>query len=105
MKMLKMCLNWKALAGLAAAGAGIYFLAPELALAALPFLVLAVCPISMMLMMWSMRGDRVGGGDGLTREEQLARLRGRRSALDEQIGALERADHAENTGARSDTRG
>jgi hypothetical protein len=50
MKMLKMCLNWKVLAGLAAAGAGMYFLAPELALAALPILVLAVCPLSMMLM-------------------------------------------------------
>ncbi len=104
MKMLKMCLNWKVLAGLAATGAGIYFLTPELALAALPFLVVAVCPLSMMLMMWSMRGTE-DKESGLTREERLASLRDQQSALDEKIGALERTDQSEKTGARSDARG
>ncbi len=104
MKMLKMCLNWKVLVGLAVVGAGMYFLMPDLALAALPFLVLAVCPLSMMLMMWSMRGSGDQESD-LTREEHLARLRERQTALDEKVEALERTDHSEKTGARSDTRG
>ncbi len=104
MKMLKMCLNWKVLAGLAVAGASMYFLAPELALAALPILVLAICPLSMMLMMWSMRGTE-DKESGLTSEEQLARLREQQTALDEKIGALEQTDQSEKTGARSDGRG
>ncbi len=49
MNMLKMCLNWKVLVGIAAVGVGIYLVAPELA-AALPYLVLAICPISVILM-------------------------------------------------------
>jgi hypothetical protein len=104
MKMLKMCLNWKVLAGLAAAGAGISFLAPGLAVAILPFLVLAVCPLSMMLMMWSMRGN----GDresGLTRKERLARLKEQQTALEEKIAALEKTEDPKNVGARSDARG
>lgn len=101
MKMLKMCLNWKVLAGLATAGVGMYLLAPELARAALPFLVLAVCPLSMMLMMWSMRGTE-DKESSLTSEEQLARLRDQQSALDEKIETLERTDQSEKTGARSD---
>ena len=55
MKMLKMCLNWKVLAGLAAVGVGIYLVAPDLVAAALPILLLAACPLSMVLMMWSMQ--------------------------------------------------
>jgi hypothetical protein len=104
MKMLKMCLNWKVLAGLAVAGVGMYFLASELALAALPILVLAVCPISMMLMMWSMRGTE-DKESGLTSDERLARLREQQTALDEKIDALEQTDHSEKTCARSDARG
>lgn len=104
MKTLKMCLNWKVMVGLMAAGVGLYFLAPELALAALPILVLAACPLSMMLMMWSMRGteDKESAPDS---EEQLASLREQQMALNEKIDALERTRSAENTGARSDARG
>ncbi len=56
MNMLKMCLNWKVLAALAAVGAGIYLWAPNLLAAALPLLILAVCPLSMVLMMGMMTG-------------------------------------------------
>ncbi|HSH60683.1 MAG TPA: hypothetical protein VK988_13790 [Acidimicrobiales bacterium] len=45
------CLNWKVIAALGAVGIGLYVLAPGLAGAALPLLVLAVCPLSMLLMM------------------------------------------------------
>ncbi len=106
MKMLKMCLNWKVLAGLAAVGAGIYLVAPDLVVAAIPLLLLAACPISMVLMMWSMQRMQGHGeqtlqeepNPGVTREEGIARLRAQRAALADQIGALEQegADPAEN---------
>ncbi|MGB3681038.1 MAG: DUF2933 domain-containing protein [Rubrobacteraceae bacterium] len=98
MRMLKMCLNWKVIAGLGALGAGIYAIAPDLAVAALPFLVLAICPLSMVFMMKGMQGDG-GEGDesqtpetdaGLTRDERLARLRTEQTNLAEQISAMER---------------
>lgn len=93
MRMLKMCLNWKVLAGLVALGVGIYAVAPDLAVAALPFLLLAICPLSMMFMMKGMQGDGAQAPEtdaGLTRDERLARLRMEQTNLAEQIGALER---------------
>jgi hypothetical protein len=96
MKMLKMCLNWKVLAGLAAVGVGIYFVAPDMVLAALPILLLAACPLSMLLMMWAMRGgpseDQQASQEadaGLTREEHLTRLRWQQAALADRIDELE----------------
>lgn len=59
MKAFGMCLNWKVIGGLAALLAGIFLFAPQLALAALPFAFLAVCPLSMMLMMGGM--NRMNG--------------------------------------------
>lgn len=98
MKMLKMCLNWKVVAALAAVGAGIYLVAPHLVAVALPYLLLAICPLSMMLMMWGMQEHGSGNQEqetqeseiGLTHEEQIARLRVRQTALDNEIDALER---------------
>jgi hypothetical protein len=99
MKMLKMCLNPKVLAGLAAVGVGTYLVAPDLVLAALPILLLAACPLSMLLMMWSMQhthGQRQQTPHepdvGLTREERIARLRTQQAVLADQIGALEREE-------------
>lgn len=55
MKLLGMCLNWKVLAGLAALAIGLYFaVSPSTFTAALPFLLAAACPLSMLLMMRSM---------------------------------------------------
>lgn len=98
MQMLKHCLNWKVIAGLAAVGIGIYAVAPGLVAAALPILLLAICPLSMMFMMKGMQGNQ--GGDGgrqepqeagasPTREGELARLRTQQVALADRIGALE----------------
>lgn len=55
-----MCLNWKAIDGLAVVAAALFILAPGLALAALPLLLLAACPLSMMVMMSGM-GKMMGG--------------------------------------------
>ncbi len=52
---LGMCFNWKVLAGLAAVGVAVLLLAPATALALLPLLVLAICPLSMGAMMFAMR--------------------------------------------------
>ena len=96
MKMLKMCLNWKVIAALAVVGVGIYAIAPKMAVAALPILLIAICPLSMMFMMKGMQGDKDEGQaseeeDGeSTREGQLSRLREQKAGLDEQIGVLER---------------
>ncbi len=99
MQMLKMCLNWKVIAGLAVVGAGIFAVAPDLALAALPILLLAICPLSMIFMMKGMQGNEGKAGEkaasletGVTREEQLDRLRTQQAALTDEIDALEQGE-------------
>ena len=62
MRMLRMCLNPRVIAALAAVAVGIYVLAPGLFAAALPLLVLAACPLSMLIMMRAMGG--MGGMGG-----------------------------------------
>ena len=105
MKMLKMCLNPKVLAVLAAAGVGIYLFAPGLLAEVVPILLLAACPLSMLLMMWGMQHTQGQGQQtpqepegGLTREERIAQLHRQQAALADQIEALEReeAHPAEN---------
>ena len=76
------CLNWKFVAALAAAGVGIYVFAPRLAAAALPLLILAACPLSMLLMMRAMGPT----GSCKTTDEhvdadEVARLRAEVAAL------------------------
>lgn len=54
MKVFGMCINKKVLAGLVVAALGIWWLAPDTIGAALPLLILALCPLSMLFMMKSM---------------------------------------------------
>jgi len=90
MNALKMCLNWKVVAGLAVVGLGVTLLAPGAVVAALPLLVLAACPLSMIVMMGGMGGMGMKGKHGAaesaspsvpptgaTREEHLAELKDR----------------------------
>ena len=51
-----MCINKKVVAGLAVAGFAIFAFAPDLIGAALPFLIIAACPLSMLVMMRAMSG-------------------------------------------------
>lgn len=54
-KHFRLCLNWKVLLGLAIVAVGIYFaVSPSALKAALPLLLVAACPLSMMLMMRAM---------------------------------------------------
>lgn len=111
MKMGGMCFNWKVVAGLAAVGVGIWVVRPSLIAAALPLLLLAACPLSMLFMMRGM-GNMGGMGGGqcasqprparqpdqtgqplwpdLARDEQLARLKSRATELRAQHEALAR---------------
>lgn len=60
-RMIRMCLNWKVLAGLALVAVGVGVYRPDLFGAALPILLLAACPLSML---WMMRSMNQGEGMG-----------------------------------------
>lgn len=51
MEMLKKCLNPKVLLGLAMIAVGVAIFAPQALAAALPLLIIAACPLSMVAMM------------------------------------------------------
>jgi hypothetical protein len=46
------CLDWKVLAGLVIAGLGLWVLAPDRVGGIWPLLLLAACPLSMLLLLW-----------------------------------------------------
>lgn len=94
---MRMCINPKVIAGLAVLGAGVYLVAPSLIAGLLPLLVVAICPLSMLAMMWGMQ--RMGGMQGsaystrtsqtsLTREERLDQLRSELRGVQSQQAAL-----------------
>ena len=58
MKRGGMCLNRKALVGLVAIGLGVWAVAPNLIGAAVPLLLVAACPLSMLFMMRGMGGGQ-----------------------------------------------
>jgi hypothetical protein len=80
------CLNWKVIGALAALGAAIYLVAPGVAAAAVPLLVLTVCPLSMLLMMRAMGSmgsctTRPDGSPTQADADEVARLRAEVAAL------------------------
>ena len=60
------------LAGLAVVSVGLLVFAPNLALGALPVLVLLACPLSMLFMMRHMKGMNQGGANGEQTEDGCA---------------------------------
>jgi choline-glycine betaine transporter len=72
MEVLKACLDWRVLVALALVGLGIWLLAPGAVAAVLPALVLAACPISMVLMM-RMNGSRASMGEGMSHQDRTLR--------------------------------
>src|SRR2546421_1645217 len=92
--LLGMCLNWKVLAGLAVVGLLVLVVAPQFIGVALPLLLVAACPLSMLFMMRRMSGNgnvaasqpsQMQGEQlpavGLTRDEHLAALKSRMSNM------------------------
>jgi hypothetical protein len=94
-----MCLNWKVLAGLAVVGLIVLVVAPQFIGAALPLLLVAACPLSMLFMMRGMsgrgnsttqvQGERVPAV-GLTRDEHLATLKSSLSSVQAEQEAIAR---------------
>lgn len=55
-KLFAMCCNWKVLVALVVIGGGLFFfLSPAQAIAAAPLLLFALCPLSMVFMMVTMK--------------------------------------------------
>ncbi|MGG6295707.1 DUF2933 domain-containing protein [Leptolyngbya sp. AN02str] len=102
--VLGICFDWRVLVGLVAVGIAIALLAPQLTLSALPLLLLAACPLSMLLMMVMMnRMDKdsmsassprsvnsLPASTPLSRDEQLAQLREHLQQLQTQQEAIAR---------------
>lgn len=90
-RVLKMCLNWRVLVGLGVVGLGIVLFAPGLLGRALPILLLAACPISMLVMMATMRPSTPGA---LAREDvnslqaQLVELTTQQEQVKEHLARL-----------------
>ena len=61
-RMLRMCMNWKVVAGLAVVGLGLWLVIPQFALAVLPLLLVLACPLSCVLMIPMMRGGQANQG-------------------------------------------
>ena len=88
---LAMCLNPRVLAGLAVTAVAVFIFEPRLLSVALPVLVLALCPLSMVAMMWGMRASS-GTGSSVSSgrlpearlavlEAELARMKAERTQL------------------------
>lgn len=116
-KIARMCFNWKVLTALAFLGLGVWIAAPGLLGAALPVLVVAVCPLSMLVMMRRMQGDRSATSapeEGrpadlpATQAEQLAELRSqlatiraRQESVSKEISQLEQGPIQESEPVRA----
>ena len=94
LQMLFMCLNWRVVAGSAVVGVIVWAVAPQLLLGAIPLLIVAACPLSMLFMMRGMQG---GGSQKAMppaseqmHEERLAELHSRLSGLQAEQESLAR---------------
>ncbi len=110
MNLVRACYDWRVLTALGVLGIGIYVVAPGLIAAAIPLLVLAVCPLSMLLMMKAMSGQQPSSGRaaepiGEAREtvlrQELMELERRQEQLSGELRAIEtaRADYADGSDA------
>ncbi|MGE0600612.1 MAG: DUF2933 domain-containing protein [Dehalococcoidia bacterium] len=78
---LGMCFNWKVLAGLGVVAAGVLLFAPGAALAVLPLLLLAACPLSMVVMMFAMRGHSAGASESCHHTDGDASVQAKQARL------------------------
>jgi len=88
------CLNWRVIVGLAVVGLGVWVAAPNLLGAAVPLLLTAICPLSMLAMVVSMGRGRATGHvtpvpvpDAAL--DDLATLQARRAAIARDIARLD----------------
>ena len=90
--MFGMCFNWKVLACLGAVATGVLVFAPNAALAVLPLLLLAACPLSMVGMMFAMKamGSKKEKDEGASSVPTEATIEALRSRLRDEERQLER---------------
>ena len=62
--MLKHCLNRKVIAALAVVAVAVFAVDPHIFGRIFPLLLFAICPLSMLLMMRAMSGNKASGGMG-----------------------------------------
>ena len=80
-----MCLNKKVLIGIGIVAVGLFLLKPAWIVPALPLLILAICPLSMIFMM---RGKREGQGSSCSTGTQKTGASAT-SETDKEINALQ----------------
>ncbi len=84
-----MCLNWKVLAGAGVAVVAVLVFNPAAAVAVIPLAILAVCPLSMVLMMFAMKKGMSGHPAEATTPEAAAQrlqaLKQEQRELEQQI--------------------
>lgn len=90
-----MCLNWKVIGGLAAVGLGVWVVAPNLVAGVVPLLLVAACPLSMILMMRGMSGGEqkpqtpTQPANETATPRDLATLKAEHARLSAELEALE----------------
>lgn len=89
--MLGMCFNWRVLGALAAIGVAVFVIAPGWGLAILPLLILAACPLSMLVMgvMMGRMGSKAHMGDGDSAGRSPAAIRKQLDELQRDEARLE----------------
>ena len=109
MSILRACADWRVVAILVAVGAGVAVFAPNLIAAAIPLLLIAACPLSMLVMMRTMGGQQSNASPKLDPgavdrpaqlREQLAATQLEQQRLERELARVESADHAASVEGR-----
>ncbi len=112
MSILRACADWRVVAILVAVGAGVAVLAPNLIAAAIPLLIVAACPISMLVMMRTMGGQHANASARLDPgpvdrpaqlREQLAANRLEQRQLERELARVESAEGVASIEVRANT--
>lgn len=103
--ILRACADWRVIAGLAAVGVAVAVFAPNLGAAAVPLLIVAVCPVSMVLMMRAMGSHPSAPNPPEHRQpaqlrERLAASRLEQEHLEQELARLEAPARVHTAGAR-----
>ena len=104
MSFLRACADWRAIVLLVAMGAGVAALAPNLIGAAIPLLLVAACPLSMLVMMRAMAShpglpsatsvDGTGPDRPSRLRERLASTRLEQDRLERELAQAESAERS-----------
>ncbi len=98
-----MCLNKKVLTGLAVAGLVIFAFVPNLIDAALPLLLVAACPLSMLVMMRGMSGSKTRSCSTEGSPEEVGSTGREVAELRAEVEHLRAQQHQRKLAARPDS--